>query len=78
MIKDLLIKATYRDSPKFKGEKMKCVICSQRISSDPDGWNGGHNADPIAEGRCCGDCNAIVIVRRLNDFQDRRNKNANA
>jgi hypothetical protein len=54
---------------------MKCVICSQKISSDPDGWNGGHNAEPIAEGRCCGDCNAIVIVRRLNDFQDRRNKN---
>ena len=67
-----------RDSPQFKGEKMKCVICSQRITTDPDGWDGGHNADPIAEGRCCGDCNAIVIVRRLNDFQDRRNKNANA
>ena len=57
---------------------MKCVICSQKISSDPDGWDGGHNAEPIVEGRCCGDCNAIVIVRRLNDFQDRRNKNANA
>ena len=52
---------------------MKCVICNEKISPDPDGWNGGHNAEPITEGRCCGDCNAIVIVRRLNDFQDRRN-----
>ena len=57
---------------------MKCIICSQKISSGPDGWSGGHNAEPIAEGRCCGTCNAIVTVRRLNDFQDRRNKNANA
>ena len=57
---------------------MKCVICSRRITTDPNGWNGGHNAEPILKGRCCGTCNAIVIVRRLNDFQDRRNKNANA
>ena len=57
---------------------MKCVICSNKISLDSDGWDGGHNAEPIIEGRCCGTCNAIVIVRRLNDFQDRRNKNANA
>jgi len=57
---------------------MECVICNSKIVPDPDGWDGGHNAEPIVEGRCCGDCNAIVIVRRLNDFQDRRNKNANA
>ena len=74
-IKDLLIKATYRDSPKFKGEHMKCVICSQRISSDPDGWDGGHNAEPVAVGKCCGACNEIVIIRRLNDFQLRRSRN---
>ena len=61
-----------RDGPKFKGENMKCVICSQRISTDPDGWDGGHNAEPVAKGKCCGACNAIVIVRRLNDFQLRR------
>ena len=54
---------------------MKCVICSQRISSDLDGWDGGHNADPIAKGRCCGTCNAIVIIRRLNDFQLLRYQN---
>ena len=63
------------DEPlKFKGETMKCVICgSKKISPDPDGWDGGHNAEPIAEGRCCGTCNEIVMIRRLNDFQFRRN-----
>ena len=55
---------------------MKCVICSRKITTDSNGWDGGHNAEPIVEGRCCGDCNAIVIVRRLNDFQLRR-RNAN-
>jgi len=57
---------------------MKCVICSQRISSDPDSWDGGHNAEPVAKGKCCGACNEIVIIRRLNDFQLRRNKDAHA
>ena len=51
---------------------MKCIICSRRITTDPDGWDGGHNAEPIAEGRCCGTCNEIVMIRRLNDFQFRR------
>ena len=48
---------------------MKCVICSRRITTDPDGWDGGHNAEPILKGRCCRYCNEIVIIRRLNDHQ---------
>ena len=51
---------------------MECVICNSKIVPDPDGWDGGHNAEPIAKGRCCGDCNHIVTVKRLNDFQSRR------
>ena len=64
-----------RDSPQFKGENMKCVICSRRITTDPDGWAGGHNAEPILTGRCCRYCNEIVIIRRLNDFQLLRYQN---
>ena len=56
---------------------MKCDICSNAIIADPDGWDGGHNAEPIVKGRCCGICNKIVIIRRLNDYQLRRNKYAN-
>ena len=41
---------------------MKCVICSRKITTDPDGWDGGHNAEPIVEGRCCGMCNDIVVT----------------
>ena len=48
---------------------MKCVICSRRITTDPDGWDGGHNAEPILTGRCCRYCNEVVIIRRLNDHQ---------
>jgi len=51
---------------------MECVICNSKIIPDPDGWDGGHNAEPIAKGRCCGDCNHIVTVKRLNDFQSRK------
>ena len=51
---------------------MKCVICSRRITTDPNGWTGSHNAEPVAKGKCCESCNEIVIIRRLNDFQLRK------
>ena len=54
---------------------MMCVICSQRISTDFNGWNGGHNAEPIAKGKCCESCNEIVTIRRLNDHQLLRYQN---
>ena len=56
---------------------MKCVICSRRITTDPDGWAGGHNAEPILKGRCCRWCNEVVIIRRLNDYQLRNYQNRN-
>ena len=46
-----------------------CSICEGKIGIEHGGWDGGHNADPIAKGKCCGACNEIVIIRRLNDFQ---------
>ena len=40
-----------------------CVICEHPIGMDADGiWDGGHNAEPVAEGRCCEDCNWIVVI----------------
>ena len=52
---------------------MKCIICKEKITPDPDGWSGGHNAEPIAEGRCCGDCNwGLVTPARLMEFQNRK------
>ena len=52
---------------------MKCSICKNEIKADPDGWDKGHNAHPINDGRCCGICNnAIVVPARLTEFQSRR------
>ena len=46
---------------------MKCSICKNNITADPDGWDGGNNAEPINDGICCHDCNySVVIPARLN------------
>tara|TARA_R110002020_G_scaffold18962_3_gene65711 strand:- start:1976 stop:2188 length:213 start_codon:yes stop_codon:yes gene_type:complete len=51
-----------------------CSICSGEITKEVTGWDGGHNASPINEGRCCDDCNVIVTRRRLNDHYKNQNK----
>ena len=43
-----------------------CIICNEPIGIDPSGWDGGHNAEPVAEGQCCQPCNRdMVIPERL-------------
>ena len=43
-----------------------CVICNNPITPDPNGWDGGHNAEPFSKGRCCLLCNnEFVIPLRL-------------
>jgi len=54
---------------------MDCVICSEPIKPDANGWDGGHNAYPVAKGQCCGDCNdRVVTVQRLVDVGMTRTK----
>ena len=55
---------------------MKCTICGLKIKTDFDGiWDGGHNAEPVNEGRCCEKCNdTIVIPMRLRQFEATINK----
>ena len=44
----------------------KCVICKQEITPDPNGWDGGCNAEPVRKGQCCNYCdNNIVLPMRL-------------
>jgi hypothetical protein len=43
-------------------EKAKCSICEEIIMPDLDGWDGGHNAEPINSGKCCGFCNARIVT----------------
>ena len=40
---------------------MKCCLCENDI--DVQGtWEGGHNAEPAATGRCCSTCNYTVVL----------------
>ena len=41
---------------------MNCILCNFEILPDPNGWDGGHNPEPLAEGRCCGDCNDTKVI----------------
>ena len=53
----------------------KCSICKQPINPDPSGWSGGHNAEPINKGRCCGTCNdRVVTPKRISEYLNRENK----
>lgn len=41
---------------------MKCSICNDEIQADINGWDKGHNAQPVNDGRCCDDCNHSVVL----------------
>lgn len=54
---------------------LQCSICGDMILPELSGWTGGHNAEPVNDGRCCGHCNATVVVpMRLTQMQARRKK----
>mgnify|MGYP003971353353 CR=1 FL=1 len=40
---------------------MKCCICEKEIPNQ-NGWDKGHNAQPVEDGRCCGNCNFTVVI----------------
>ena len=49
---------------------MNCSICGNTIND-----KYGNNAQPINDGRCCDDCNPLVIIERLkNHLSNRKNK----
>tara|TARA_B100001250_G_C19767576_1_gene775505 strand:+ start:1458 stop:1640 length:183 start_codon:yes stop_codon:yes gene_type:complete len=41
---------------------MDCVICGIKIAPDHNGYSGGCNAEPVAKGYCCSDCDANVVI----------------
>ena len=41
---------------------MKCSICKKEITTDPFGWSGGCNAEPINDGTCCYECDVNVVL----------------
>jgi hypothetical protein len=40
---------------------LTCSICQGEIEAQGT-WLGGHNAQPINNGRCCTDCNNTVVI----------------
>ncbi len=62
-----------KSNNKIRSRTMKkCSICKQTINPDPNGWDGGHNAEPINSGICCGMCNAYVVTpRRISQYLER-------
>ena len=41
---------------------MKCDICKSKIDVQANGYEGGHNAFPLSNGRCCTRCNDNEVV----------------
>jgi hypothetical protein len=45
---------------------MKCVLCENEIIPNAiTGWSEGNNAEPLADGRCCDNCNMAVVAARM-------------
>ena len=47
---------------KERKANMKCVICKEKITADPFGWEGGCNAEPVESGQCCYECDMNVVL----------------
>jgi hypothetical protein len=66
--------ATMSEENKF----LTCSICQgpiEHVGYGVHAWTQGHNAEPVNSGRCCGHCNATVVIpARLRSIQ-RRVKN---
>ena len=52
---------------------MICVICNEKITADPFGWDGGCNAEPVKEGQCCYGCDiSVVLPARIELYLDNK------
>ena len=48
----------------------ECVLCGDEIEVQANGWAHGHNAQPLADGQCCGSCNGLVIIARMQQARE--------
>ena len=61
-------------APSDRSNNMDCVICNEPIKpllhphTGEVVWEHGNNAQPVADGRCCDDCNwKVVMPKRWDD-----------
>ena len=57
------------DREESASSSMECVLCGDEIEVQENGWEGGHNAQPLADGQCCSSCNGLVILARIEQAQ---------
>ena len=55
-------------------ETETCILCGEEMERWPGGVGFyGHNAEPLANGRCCSDCNSSrVLPARLAEISQRK------
>ena len=55
---------------------MKCCICGKEIELkvyEIGSYEQGHNAAPVKEGKCCSECNTLVVIpARLKSYFEKR------
>ena len=57
-----------------ESDPIKCCICGHDIQPVGD-WRHGHNAEPAADGRCCDECNSLVVIpARIAGMMKRKKK----
>lgn len=50
----------------------KCCLCGFDIQPVGD-WFHGNNAEPAADGRCCDECNSLIVIpARIAEMMSRR------
>ena len=65
----LLVSEKYEKDKPYEEDVMKCSICAGDVDVQIGGWDQGHNAYPINDGRCCSHCNdTIVVPRRIREY----------
>ena len=47
-------------------ETYRCVLCNEVYT----GY--GNNAQPLADGKCCDECNLLVIKERIKQMEDKK------
>lgn len=51
----------------------RCDICGDVMEVWFGGGGSGNNASPVVDGRCCDNCNAVVVIpARLRDMDLQR------
>tara|TARA_B100000029_G_C17183164_1_gene817717 strand:- start:156 stop:368 length:213 start_codon:yes stop_codon:yes gene_type:complete len=38
-----------------------CCLCDEKIYPT-EYWDGTHNALPVKEGRCCAECDKVIVI----------------